>query len=150
DCGGIIRSHNALLFPSLDVEVNATEPQCVSLSLAPVDLAQKVAGVGAWLDPIPQRQKTVVVKPCIEMNTSSETVESGIEKCDQKRVLVDELHDSAHDRVAPAVTVVDDLAEISVKRSTAVRWMIPITEPPEHMLNPVGRIKEAVKQPVVE
>ena len=49
--------------------------------------------------------------------------------------------------VAAPVCFVDHVREVTPRRSAAVRRMIGFAESPEQMLDPIGRIEQAVEKP---
>ncbi len=102
------------------------------------------------LDAVAQRQKAVVVQPCIQMNAAPETVESMVGERDEQGLVVAELEGLADDGVAAAVTVVDDPGEFGTGGHAAIGRVVGLGEPPEHVLNSVRRVEQAVEKPFLE
>ena len=73
-----------------------------------------------------------------------------IGECDEQRLVVAELEGLANDRVAPAITVVDDLSEFGTRGHAAVGRVIGLGEPPEQVLDSVRRVEQAVEEPFFE
>ena len=64
--------------------------------------------------------------------------------------VVAELEGLADDGVAAAITVVDDLGEIGIGGHAAIGRVVGLGEPPEQVLDSVGRVEQAVEEPFLE
>ena len=67
-----------------------------------------------------------------------------------KRLVVGGLERLADHRVAAPVAFLDHAGELGIGRLAAMGRMIGLAESPEHVLDPVGRVEEAIEQALVE
>ena len=79
------------------------------------------------------------------MNAALEAVESVIRQSDEERFVIAELERLADDGIASAISVVDDIREVVPGRPATIGRMIGFAKSPEKMLDPIGRIKQAVE-----
>ena len=118
-----------------------------ALRARPIHMPQEIAGRFSWFNSRFERQKTVVEQPFVQMNAALEAVESVVGESDEQRLVVAVFERLADDRVAATIRIVNNVGEVRSRRSAAVGRMIGLAESPEEMLDPVGRIEQAVKEP---
>ena len=72
------------------------------------------------------------------MNAAPEAVEPMIGHRDQERLVVDELHRPADDRIATAISIIDHRGEIGIGSDAPVSRVVGLAEPPEQVLDRSG------------
>ena len=69
---------------------------------------------------------------------------------DDQGLLVGELERLAHDLVSPPVLILDDPRILGPGRPAAIGRVIGLTVAPEQVLNPIGRVEQAVEEAFLE
>src|SRR5271157_1134702 len=143
-------SDNPVLLTIPEIQVDPTQSQGIGLRLLPVHMSEQVSGLLAGLRSILERQVPLVVKPGIEIDTAPKAVETMIAQGDEQGLVVNELEYLANDGVAAAITVFNEPRKLPARRLAPVGRMIGLTEPPEHVLNTIGRVVKTIEEAAVK
>ena len=133
-----------------EVQVDPAQAQRVGLRPRPVDVTQEVAGLLAGPGPRAEGEQALVVEPGVQVDAAPEAAEAVVAQDDDQRLVVGVLQGPADDRVAPPVVLVDHAGHRGGRGLAPVGRMVGLAEPPEHVLDPVGRVEQAEEEPLVE
>src|SRR5262249_46188929 len=139
---GLTRLHDAPCFAALEVQVDAAQSERVRARALPVDGSQEVGGVVARLGPVPQREQALVMQPGIDVDAAAEARYAVIAEHGYQSLVVCVTEGLSHHPVPVYVVVLDDACQLRGEAGLA----LALAEPPEHVLDPIGRIEEAKKE----